>query len=445
MKFLDLFDEVRKGNKKKFQPLAARMRPRTIEEFVGQSHFFGPGKILRRLVQANQLTSIIFYGPAGTGKTALAQVIAHHLHGRFERVNAVESGSKEIRDLLRVAKENNELYNERTILFLDEIHRFNASQQDILLPVMEEGIVTLIGATTQNPFFAINAPLISRSQIFSFQPLDKDEIKTILRRALTDHERGYGNKEINAQEEALEYLAMMSEGDARKALTSLEIAVLASEQTPILLSKLSVQEAIQKKSVAFDPTGDLHYDLVSAFIKSIRGSDPDAAIYWLARMLEGGEEPRFIARRLVICASEDIGNADLHALTLAVNSAQAVEMVGLPECQLALAHATIYLACCPKSNAITTAILSARKAVREEPILQIPAHLRDSHYSGAKTFGHGVEYLYPHDFPHGWVEQEYLPEKRLFYQPTDRGNEKKIADFMKKLKIGIEEKETNKS
>lgn len=406
------------------------MRPRSIDEFVGQEHFFGEGKLLRRMLLADRLSSLFFYGPPGTGKTALAQVIAHHTQSKFRPLNATSTGTKEVREVLAEARADLETGGERTILFLDEMHRFNKAQQDVLLPDVEEGIIILIGATTQNPFFAINSPLLSRSQIFTFEPLSKEQIKTIIRRALTDTERGLGETPIQMHEDALEFLATISDGDARRALTALEIGVRSSEPeasaTAIPFTLQLAQDSIQRKLIDFDPTGDSHYDLASAFIKSMRGSDPDAAIYWLARMLESGEDPRFIARRIVILASEDIGNADPQALLVATAAWHAVEMVGLPECQLTLAQAVAYMATAPKSNAATIAIGNASKDVKEGRTLPVPKHLRDSHYKGAESFGHGEGYQYSHDYEDALADQVYLPDDRRYYEPTDRGFEAEI-------------------
>jgi putative ATPase len=431
---MDLFQPMHEENLRKAQPLAARMRPRTVDEFVGQEHFFGPGKLLRRLLQADRLGSLIFYGPPGTGKTALAHVIANHTQCTFRQLNAVASGIKEVRELLQQAREELETTGRRTILFVDELHRFNRSQQDVLLPDVEEGRVILIGATTQNPFFAINSPLLSRSQIFTFEPLTRDQIKTLMHRALADKERGLGNVAVNMTDEALEFLAEISDGDARRALRALEIGVLSSEQQPVEFTPQVAQDSIQRKALDYDATGDAHYDVASAFIKSMRGSDPDAAIYWMARMLESGEDPRFIARRVVICASEDVGNADPQALVIAAAALQATEFVGLPECQLSLAQAVTYIATAPKSNASTMAILQATKDVQSGRTLAVPEHLRDASYAGAKRLGHGTEYQYSHDYEGGWVKQTYLPEERRYYQPTDRGYEKVIRERLEALR-----------
>ncbi len=422
---IDLFHEAHEANLRRAQPLAARMRPQTVEEFVGQEHFFGPGKLLRRMLQADRLSSLIFYGPPGTGKTALAHVIANHTHCRFRPLNAVAAGIKEVREVLHEATAELEQTGRRTILFVDELHRFNKAQQDLLLPDVEEGVVTLIGATTQNPFFAIVTPLLSRSTLFQFEPLTRPQIETVLRRALADQERGLGGAAVTVRDDALAFLAEMSDGDARRALTALEVGVRSLP--PGAEFTLAVaQDSIQRKVLEFDPTGDTHYDIASAFIKSMRGSDPDAAVYWLARLLESGEDPRFIARRLVILASEDVGNADPRALLVAAAAAQAVEFVGLPECQLNLSQAVLYLATAPKSNAATTAIGAAREDVRKGRTLPVPAHLRDTHYRGAEQLGHGEGYQYSHDHEGGWVDQAYLTEERRYYEPTDRGYEATI-------------------
>jgi putative ATPase len=402
------------------------MRPRTVEEFVGQEHFFGPGKLLRRMLQADRLSSVIFYGPPGTGKTALAHVIAHHTQCHFRQVNAAAAGVKEVRDLLQEARTELEQTGRRTILFVDELHRFNRAQQDVLLPDVEEGRVILIGATTQNPFFAINSPLLSRSQIFTFEPLTREHSKTLVRRALADTERGLGNIPVHMTEEALDFLAEISDGDARRALTALEVGVLSADRQPVEFTLEVAQDSIQRKALDYDATGDAHYDVASAFIKSMRGSDPDAAIYWLARMLEAGEDPRFIARRVIICASEDVGNADPQALLVAAAALQSAEFVGLPECQLPLAQAVTYVATAPKSNAATVAITKAREDVRSGRTLPVPEHLRDNHYRGAEQLGRGEGYQYSHDFPGGHVEQAYLPEERRYYEPVDRGYEAEI-------------------
>jgi putative ATPase len=430
----NLFHDVHQANVARAQPLAARMRPRSVEEFVGQEHFFGPGKLLRRMLQADRLSSVIFYGPPGTGKTALAHVIAQHTRCRFRTLNAVTAGIKDVRAVLEEAQKELEETGQRTILFVDELHRFNRAQQDVLLPDVEEGRVILIGATTQNPFFAINSPLLSRSQIFTFESLTREQIKLVLQRALADRERGLASIAVQMSPEAVDFLAEMSDGDARRALTALEVGVLSAQQQPVEFSLEVAQDSIQRKVLDYDATGDTHYDLASAFIKSMRGSDPDAAIYWLARMLEAGEDPRFIARRVVICASEDVGNADPQALVLAAAALQATEFVGLPECQLALAQAVTYIATAPKSNASTMAISKAREDVRSGRTLPVPEHLRDDHYYGAKKLGRGIGYQYSHDFAGGWVEQQYLPDTRHYYEPVDRGYESEIRKRMEALR-----------
>lgn len=431
---MDLFESARQANREKARPLAARMRPRTLDEYVGQDHFLGPGKLLRRMLLADRLNSLIFYGPPGCGKTALAHVIANHTKSRFVPLNAVSAGTKEVREILLAARQHLEDHGERTILFLDEIHRFNKAQQDVLLPDVEDGVIILIGATTQNPFFSINSPLLSRSQIFTFEPLTREHVKTLIRRAIADTDRGLGERQVTITDDALAFLAEVCDGDARRALTAIEIGVKSSDRTkPVEITLELAQDSIQRKAMDFDPTGDAHYDLASAFIKSLRGSDPHAAIYWLARMLESGEDPRFVARRLVIFASEDVGNADPQALLVANAAWTAVERVGLPECQLNLSQAVAYLATAPKSNAATVAIGKATKDVKEGRTLPVPKHLRDGHYRGAKSFGHGVGYQYAHDGEGGWVDQEYIPSDVVYYVPTDRGFEATIRERMAEI------------
>ena len=410
------------------------MRPRSLDEFVGQEHFLGPDKLLRRMLQADRLSSVVFYGPPGSGKTALAHVIANHTRCHFRPLNAVSASIKDVRELLHQARAELETTGRRTILFIDELHRFNRAQQDVLLPDVEEGRVLLIGATTQNPFFAINAPLLSRSQIFTFEPLTRAAIKTLLQRALEDTERGLGQHAATLTPEAADFLAEVSDGDARRALNALEVAVLSAAEQPATVTLEAARDSIQRKALDYDRSGDAHYDVASAFIKSMRGSDPDAAIYWLARMLEAGEDPRFIARRVVICASEDVGNADPQALLVAAAALQATEFVGLPECQLALAQAVTYVATAPKSNAATLAIGKAREDVRAGRTLAVPLHLRDTHYTGSEQLGHGADYKYSHDFPEGWVPQAYLPEERRYYEPVDRGYEAEIRKRLEALR-----------
>jgi putative ATPase len=424
---MSLFEAGEEANRRQAQPLAARMRPATLDEFVGQQHFLGEGKLLRRLLKADRLGSVIFYGPPGTGKTTLARLLARESRSVFHQLSAVAAGVKDLRETLTEARDRLSSSAQRTLLFVDEIHRFNKAQQDVLLPDVEEGIVVLVGATTENPFFTINSALVSRSRIFQFQPLSVDEIKSLLRRALADQQRGLGQYRVAMSEEALDFLAQVSDGDARQALSALEIGVLSSNRVPVDFTRQLAEESVQRKAVEYDRQGDSHYDSISALIKSIRGSDPDAALYWLARMLEGGEDVRFLARRIVILASEDVGNADPAALPLAVAAAHACELVGLPECQLTLAQAVIYLACTPKSNAATVGIGEARQDVREGRTLPVPVHLRDSHYPGAQRLGHGEGYLYAHDQPEGVAAQDYLGAQREYYRPTDRGFERELA------------------
>ena len=429
---MSLFAAAEAENRRQAQPLAARMRPRSLDEFTGQRHFLGEGKLLRRLIKADRLTALLFYGPPGTGKTTLAHLLARETRSRFRQLNAVTSGVKELRETLDAAREALSAEGARTLLFIDEIHRFNKSQQDALLPDVEDGTVVLVGATTANPFFAVNDALVSRSRVFEFQPLSADDVKQLLRRAIADPERGLGALPIDADEEALDFLAATCDGDARQALSALEVGVLSTDARPIRFTRELAAESVQRKAIRYDASGDSHYDSISAMIKSIRGSDPDAGLYWLARMLEGGEDVRFLCRRLVILASEDVGNADPHALPLAVATMQACEFVGLPECQLTLAQCVAYLACAPKSNAATIAIGEARADVRERRLVPVPTHLRDSHYAGAKRLGHGAGYEYAHDAPGGVAAQDYLGVEREYYRPVDRGYE---ADISRRLAI----------
>ena len=433
----NLFAKSEAENLRKAQPLAARMRPVALDEFVGQQHFLGEGKLLRRLLAADRLGSVIFYGPPGTGKTTLARLLATESQRKFRQLSAVTSGVKDLRELLEEARDALAGGGQRTLLFIDEIHRFNKAQQDALLPDVEEGIVTLVGATTSNPFFAVNSALVSRSQIFEFQPLSPDEIKSLLRRALSDKQRGLGNYDVRLHENALEFLAQTSDGDARRALAALEIGVLSSKDSPIEFTRELAAESVQRKAGAYDPTGDEHYDAISALIKSVRGSDPDAGMYWLARMLEAGEDVRFLCRRLVILASEDVGNADPQALPLAVAAMQACEFVGLPECQLPLAQCVAYLACAPKSNAATIAIGEARQDIREGRVLPVPVHLRDQHYPGAKRLGHGEGYEYAHDAEGGIAAQDYLGVEREYYRPVPRGFEAQLAQRLAEIRAKL--------
>ncbi|HEX4795985.1 MAG TPA: replication-associated recombination protein A [Humisphaera sp.] len=494
---MDLFHETRQKNLDRAAPLAVRMRPRTLEEFVGQEHFLGSGKLLRRMLEADRVNSVIFYGPPGTGKTTLAKLIANYSKSHFEQLNAAGAGVKEVRAILDTARERLGTTGGRTVLFLDEIHRFNRAQQDILLPDVEAGQIVLIGATTENPFFAVNAPLVSRSQIFQFAALSEDEIRSLVLRAVSDKERGFGNLSITIDPAALNLWATMSDGDGRRALTALEVAVLSQveegrrdggtegrrdaqkseirnpksekgashdktqrsgrtegpppsapetrnpkpethspapetrnpkPETTLHITLDIAEQSMQRKAIVYDGTGDEHYDAASALIKSMRGSDPDAAIYWVARMLEAGEDPRFIARRIAILASEDIGNADPNALSVAAAAYAVVERIGMPEAQLTLGQAAIYMATAPKSNASAMAIWSAMKDVREGRTIPVPKHLRDTHYKGAARLGHGSDYKYAHDFPGGFVGQDYLGVDKTYYQPTDRGYEQEIAD-----------------
>jgi putative ATPase len=437
---MSLFAQSEAANLKKVQPLAARMRPRTLEEFVGQQHFLGEGKLLTRLLKADRLGSVIFYGPPGTGKTTLARLLAYASRKRFVQLSAVASGVKELREVLDKARDDAAAGGSRTLLFIDEIHRFNKAQQDALLPDVEEGVVSLVGATTANPFFAVNSALVSRSQIFQFEPLSREELTTLLQRALADNDRGLGKHEVVMHDDAIAFLAEVSDGDARRALSALEIGVLSTDERPLQFTRELAEESVQRKAIQYDPTGDEHYDAASALIKSVRGSDPDAGLYWLARMLEAGEDVRFLCRRLVILASEDVGNADPQSLPLAVAAMQACEFVGLPECQLTLAQCVTYLACAPKSNASTIAIGEARDDVRESRLLPVPRHLRDTHYRGAKQLGHGQGYEYSHEAEGGVAAQDYLGVEREYYRPVDRGFEaelrKRLEAIRAKLRSG---------
>jgi len=425
-------------------PLSTRMRPRTLGEYIGQQHILGPGKLLRRAIEADRISSILLYGPPGTGKTSLAQIIAVSTKSRFERLSGVESNVGDIRRVVALAGNRLQNTGEKTILFIDEIHRFNKAQQDTLLPDVESGLLRLIGATTHNPFFYVNSPLVSRSQIFQLEPLSVDDLDGLIHRAVADEERGLGSLRVEIDPDAARHLAVVSDGDARKCLNALEIAARTTPMGPdgtVHLTLAVAEESIQKKAVVYDGDGDAHYDTISAFIKSLRGSDPDAAIYWLAKMLHAGEDFRFIARRLIICASEDVGMADSNALVLATSAQQAVEFVGLPEAQLILAHATIYIATAPKSNRCTVAIGQASTEVREGRTLAVPRHLRDSHYKGAKKLGHGEGYKYSHDYEGGYVPQAYLPEGRVYYEPTENGLEKRVKERLDYWRALFEEEQ----
>ncbi|MFN3409115.1 MAG: replication-associated recombination protein A [Limisphaerales bacterium] len=413
------------------EPLAARMRPRSLDEFAGQAHIIGPGQLLRRAIEADRIQSLLFYGPPGTGKTSLAQIIARQTRSRFERLSGVESNVADMRRVLANAANRLANTGQPTILFVDEIHRFNKSQQDVLLPDVESGVIRLIGATTHNPFFFVNSPLVSRSQIFELRPLTEADLLTLLRRALTDTERGLGYMKIQADEEALRHLATVADGDARKALNALEIAALTTPPRAdgvVHIDLPAAEQSIQKKAVVYDGDGDAHYDTISAFIKSMRGSDPDAALYWLAKMIHAGEDPRFIARRIVICAAEDVGLADPMALVLANAALAAAEFVGWPEARIPLAEATIYIATANKSNSAYVAIDKALEDVRSGRTLPVPEHLRDGHYAGAQRLGHGQGYQYAHDAPGHFVAQDYLGAARRYYEPTEQGVEKKIKE-----------------
>ncbi len=439
-----LFSTVEEANIASAAPLAVRMRPRNLDEFAGQKHFIGPNQLLTRMLEADKLSSIIFYGPPGVGKTSLAMVIANRTKAQFHYLSAPAASVKDIRQIITIAKDRLASDGKRTVLFIDEIHRFNRAQQDVLLDDVEAGILILIGATTENPFFSVNSPLISRSTVFRFELLNQDDILHLLKTAIADTERGLGKFNIQADEEALNFLAVISDGDARKALTALEIAVLSqAHRKPgekIKFDLALAKESIQQKTIDYNGTGDTHYDLASALQKSMRGSDPDATVYWLARMIAGGEDTRFIARRIAICATEDVGNADPMATLLAAAAVQISEFVGLPEAQLALAQAAIYIACAPKSNASASAIWQAAEDVQSQPTKPVPKHLKDSHYQAAKKMGFGQDYKYPHNFNDGFVPQDYLPAdmKTQYYKPKEIGYEKNIKHHLQKLQTLIQ-------
>ena len=437
---MDLFEYMRENNKEKESPLAARMRPRTLDEVVGQQHIIARDKLLYRAISADKLSSIILYGPPGTGKTTLAKVIAGTTKAEFMQINATIAGKKDMEEVVAKAKDNLGMYGKKTILFIDEIHRFNKGQQDYLLPFVEDGTVILIGATTENPYFEVNGALISRSIIFELKPLTSEDIKTLLSRAVTDRERGMGAYNAVLEEDAAEFLADLADGDARHALNAVELGILTtarSEDGLIHITREVAEECIQKKVARYDKDGDNHYDTISAFIKSMRGSDPDAAVYYLARMLNAGEDPKFIVRRMMVCASEDVGNADPQALQVAVAASLAVERLGMPEARITLAQAASYIATAPKSNASICAIDDAMATVRETGNLPIPTHLQDAHYKSAGKLGHGIGYKYAHDYPDNYVEQQYLPYElngKEFYSPSGNGYEVKIKEHMKRLK-----------
>ena len=426
---MDLFDYMRENTMEKESPLASRLRPRTLDEVVGQQHIIGKDKLLYRAIKADKLGSVIFYGPPGTGKTTLAKVIANTTQADFKQINATVAGKKDMEEVVTEAKNNMGMYGRRTILFVDEIHRFNKGQQDYLLPFVEDGTLTLIGATTENPYFEVNGALLSRSRIFELKPLEKDDIKQLIYRAVTDSERGMGTYRVKIEEDAADFLADTANGDARAALNAVELGVLTTERSEdglIHIDLAAAQECIQKRAVRYDKDGDNHYDTISAFIKSMRGSDPDAAVYYLARMLYAGEDIKFIARRIMICASEDVGNADPQALNVAVSAALAAERIGLPEAQIILSQAASYVACAPKSNAAYVAIQNAMENVKTTRTMPVPVHLQDRHYKGAAKLGHGEGYKYAHDYPKHYVKQQYLPdgmEGTVFYEPSDNGYE----------------------
>ncbi len=442
---MDLFDYMRENAQEKDAPLASRMRPRTLDEVVGQEHIIGRDKLLYRAIRADQLRSVIFYGPPGTGKTTLAKVIAGTTKGEFRQINATSAGKKDMEEVIREAKQLQAMGGTRTILFIDEIHRFNKSQQDYLLPYVEDGTVILVGATTENPYFEVNGALISRSIVFELRPITKEDIEALLRRAMNDCERGLGNYRAEITDEAISFIADVANGDARRALNALELGVLTTDPGPdgrIRIDLTVAGECIQKRVLRYDKSGDNHYDTISAFIKSMRGSDPDAAIYYLARMLYAGEEVTFIARRIMICASEDVGNADPQAIQVAVAASLAVERVGMPEAQIILAQAAAYVACAPKSNASVEAIGRAMGVVEKTKTPPVPVHLQDSHYGGAEKLGHGIGYQYAHSFPNHYVRQQYLPDGLVgerFYECGELGYEKKMKDWMEYIQRGGDE------
>ncbi len=446
---MDLFQYMREENLKKESPLAARMRPSSLEEVVGQQHIIGKDKLLYRAIKADKLSSVIFFGPPGTGKTTLAKVIANTTSAEFTQLNATVAGKKDMEGIVQKAKDNLGMYSKKTILFVDEIHRFNKGQQDYLLPFVEDGTLILIGATTENPYFEVNGALISRSIIFELKPLEKEDVEMLIERAVTEEEKGMGAYGADITKEAQEFLADISGGDARMALNAVELAVLTtkrSEDGKIHITLDVAQECIQKRVVRYDKAGDNHYDTISAFIKSMRGSDPDAALYYLAKMLYAGEDIKFIARRIMICASEDVGNADPQALQVAVAASQAIERIGMPEAQIILSQAVTYVACAPKSNAAYLGIFSAMDAVKNVKVESVPVHLQDAHYKGSGKLGHGVGYKYAHDYPKHYVKQQYLPDEligRTFYQPSDNGYEKVIKERMDFLQRTGTETESN--
>lgn len=437
---MDLFEIQKNKTLAKDSPLAERLKPKKLEDFFGQEHILGEGRLLRRAIQADRITSIILYGPPGTGKTSLAKVIANTTKSNYVQLNAVTSGLKELREVIKEAEDLLGMYSKKTILFIDEIHRFNKTQQDALLPFVEKGIVILIGATTENPYFEVNNALISRSMLFKLEPLNDEALGKIINRALKDREFGYAHLNIKLYKEAEEFLIQVSNGDARRALNALELAVLTTNKSSdgiIHIDINIIKECLQSKRLAYDKNGDSHYDIVSAFIKSMRGSDPDAALHYLGRMIYGGEDPVFIARRIVIAAAEDVGNADPMALIVANNAAQAIQFIGMPEGRIILAQAAVYVASAPKSNASCIGIDSVLEDIKNKNIGSIPMHLKDAHYSGAKKMGNGIGYKYPHNYDNNYVAQQYLPDELLtskYYNPTENGYEKRIKDRLKRLK-----------
>lgn len=436
---MDLFDYMRENKQEKESPLASRMRPTTLDEVVGQQHIIGKDKLLYRAIKADKLGSIIFYGPPGTGKTTLAKVIANTTSAEFKQINATVAGKKDMEEVVKEAKDLLGMYGKKTILFIDEIHRFNKGQQDYLLPFVEDGTITLIGATTENPYFEVNGALLSRSSVFELHALEKDDIKLLLHRAVYDKTKGMGSYKADIDKDALEFLADIAGGDARSALNAVELGILTtprSEDGLIHITLDVASECIQKRVVRYDKTGDNHYDTISAFIKSMRGSDPDAAVYYLAKMLYAGEDVKFIARRIMICAAEDVGNADPMALTVAVSAAQAVERIGMPESQIILSQAVLYVASAPKSNSAVNAIMMANESVRNIKTT-VPTHLQDAHYKGSQKLGHGVGYQYAHDYKNHYVHQQYLPDEirnARFYEPGDLGYEKQTKEWLQKLR-----------
>ena len=436
---MDLFDYMRETQKEKESPLASRMRPTTLDEVVGQKHIIGKDKLLYRAIKADKLGSIIFYGPPGTGKTTLAKVIANTTSSEFKQINATVAGKKDMEEVVKEAKDRLGMYQKKTILFIDEIHRFNKGQQDYLLPYVEDGTITLIGATTENPYFEVNGALLSRSSVFELKALEKEDIKELLKRAVYDKEKGMGTFHAEISEDALEFLADLSGGDARSALNAVELGILTTERSEDGIIHLTLDvasECIQKRVVRYDKTGDNHYDTISAFIKSMRGSDPDAAVYYLAKMLYAGEDVKFIARRIMICAAEDVGNADPMALVVAASAAQAVERIGMPESQIILSQAVLYVAGAPKSNSAVNAIFAANESVRNTKTT-VPSHLQDAHYKGSAKLGHGIGYQYAHDYPNHYARQQYLPDEikdARFYEPGDLGKEKQIKEWLQKLR-----------